>query len=175
MGNPIVYYKVTDDWAAARQTPRPETRGSLLSVASIILSTPVAGAEDVSSLCPRVDGAPLQAGGRYSWPPLRWTQRLLGGAEEVSRWETLKQCCKVNYQYFTLPYGAVNMLRLKALAGQLPSFYQRCLGGDYALFVAAVTKQPKPVRCDDNDDKVAVIRPHWRNKVKTKINGFPAL
>lgn len=49
-GNPIVYYKVTSDWLAASQTPRPEKRGSLLLVASIILSTPATGAEDVSSL-----------------------------------------------------------------------------------------------------------------------------
>lgn len=51
-GNPIVYYKVTSDWLAASQTLRPEKRGSLLLVASIILSTPATGAEDVSSLSP---------------------------------------------------------------------------------------------------------------------------
>lgn len=51
-GNPIVYYKVTDDWPTASQTLRPEKRGSLLLVASIILSTLATGAEDVSSLSP---------------------------------------------------------------------------------------------------------------------------
>lgn len=48
--SPIVYYKVTGDWPAASQTLRPEKRGLLLLVVSIILSTLANGAEDVS-LC----------------------------------------------------------------------------------------------------------------------------
>lgn len=51
-GDPIVYYKVTDDWPSGSQTPRLEKRGSLLLVASIILSTLAIGVEDVPSRSP---------------------------------------------------------------------------------------------------------------------------
>lgn len=49
---------------------------------------------------PLVDGFLLKAGGRYSWPPFRQTQRerLLSRVEEVSWLETLSLCGKVNYQ-----------------------------------------------------------------------------
>lgn len=79
--SPIVYYKVTGDWPAASQTLRPEKRGLLLLVVSIILSTLANGAEDVS-LC-------VLASIEFYWKQVRNIHGLFSDKhwreEEVSR------------------------------------------------------------------------------------------
>ena len=60
-------------------------------MASIIWSTPAAGAENVFSTSQCVDGLYLKQVGYIHGLPYRQTWRLLCSAEEVNWWETLNQ------------------------------------------------------------------------------------
>ena len=93
-GNPIVYYKVTDDWPAASQTLRPEKK-RITSLSGFHHSVHTGHWSGRCLLAQSlVDGVLLKAGGRYSWPSLRQTRRLLlqgGGGQPVRCIKTVWQ------------------------------------------------------------------------------------
>lgn len=92
--NPNIYYNVTDDWPPASLTPRPEKKrvASLSGFHHFVHTGHWSERCLVAQLC--VSGTLLKAGGRYSWPLLRQTHRLLCRAKKVSWWGTLSQCSK---------------------------------------------------------------------------------
>ncbi len=97
-GNPIVYYRVTDDWPTTRQTLRPESFSSWIP--SFCPHWPLE--QEMSPHSALCRWRSTKAGGRYSWPVLRQTQRLPCRMGELSLLETLNQCCQVSYEEFAL-------------------------------------------------------------------------